>query len=240
MAICGPTLRIRCKTTRESGACGSNRPSNFLGGNVFNRVRGRIRHLMYFTHPKRVASYWYLRWHGVETGFGFVTLHGYPVIHRSPGSTIKLGRGTVLTSRNGENKAGVWGPVVLSTLTAHARIELVGQNGVSGSAICAASRIFLGSHSIVGVGCRLYDTDFHPVNAALRRTVTREDDPTIRTAPITVGEDVWIGANSLVLKGVTIGDAAIVAAGAVVTREVGTGEVVGGNPAHLLRARPNE
>lgn len=55
--------------------------------------------------------------------------------------------------------------------------------------------------------------------------------------PTKIGRDVWIGANAVILGGVTIGDGAVVAAGAVVTKDVESGTVVAGNPARLLRRR---
>lgn len=55
--------------------------------------------------------------------------------------------------------------------------------------------------------------------------------------PTKIGRDVWIGANAVILGGVTIGDGAVVAAGAVVTKDVESGAIVAGNPARLLRKR---
>ena len=55
--------------------------------------------------------------------------------------------------------------------------------------------------------------------------------------PVTIGKCVWIGANSLVLPGVDIGDGAVIAAGSVVTKNVPKGAVVGGNPAKILKYR---
>lgn len=70
-------------------------------------------------------------------------------------------------------------------------------------------------------------------------TLNHEMDPACRKdmypAPITIGKYVWIGANATVCPGVTIGDGAVVAAGAVVTRDVATNTVVGGVPARLLK-----
>ncbi|MEM1107582.1 MAG: acyltransferase [Planctomycetota bacterium] len=62
----------------------------------------------------------------------------------------------------------------------------------------------------------------------------------LTTRGITIGDDVWIGANALVLDGVTIGSHAIVAAGAVVTKDVPDWAIVGGNPARLIRSRRAE
>src|SRR5690625_2434633 len=54
---------------------------------------------------------------------------------------------------------------------------------------------------------------------------------------ITIGDDVWIGSHVVVLDGVTVGDRAVLAAGAVVTKDVPAGAVVGGNPARLIQWR---
>lgn len=55
--------------------------------------------------------------------------------------------------------------------------------------------------------------------------------------PVTIGNDVWIGANSIIIDGVTIGDGAIIAANSVVVKDVGPYEIVGGNPARFIRKR---
>ena len=55
------------------------------------------------------------------------------------------------------------------------------------------------------------------------------------TAPICIGEDVFIGANSTILKGVTIGDRSIVASGSVVTKSIPSDQLWGGNPAKKIR-----
>ena len=57
----------------------------------------------------------------------------------------------------------------------------------------------------------------------------------LEPAPIRVGNDVWIGANATVLPGVTVGDGAVIAAGAVVTRDVPPMTVVGGVPAKIIK-----
>lgn len=94
-----------------------------------------------------------------------------------------------------------------------------------GVMIWAANRVTIGNDvRLADLAC-VYDTDFHEV----------EPGAGVRVAPVSIGNDVWIGRAAIVLPGVTIGDHAIVAAGAVVTRDVPAGTVVGGNPAQPIR-----
>ena len=66
--------------------------------------------------------------------------------------------------------------------------------------------------------------------------ITKANRPLV-TAPITIGDGVWIGAQAIILPGVTIGEGAVVAAGAVVTKDVEPWAVVGGNPAKFIKKR---
>jgi len=89
--------------------------------------------------------------------------------------------------------------------------------------ITCKSRVTIGAGCAISWDVLITDTDYHRL------------DDTSDTAPVTIGDHVWIGARATVLKGVTIGDGAVVAAGAVVTREVPAGALVGGVPATVLR-----
>lgn len=90
-------------------------------------------------------------------------------------------------------------------------------------------RITIGEDVLIGPGVRFY-TPNHPLDPADRRAGYE------RVAPITVGDNVWIGGSAIVLPGVTIGADSIVGAGSVVTRDVPPGVVVAGNPARVIRA----
>lgn len=100
----------------------------------------------------------------------------------------------------------------------------------------------IGERSLLGHGVQIFDNDSHPVEADAReadwqaiRTGGSRDGKAIGHAPVLIGRRAWIGLGSLVLKGVTIGDDAVVAAGSVVTTDVPNGAVVAGNPARQLR-----
>lgn len=88
--------------------------------------------------------------------------------------------------------------------------------------------ISIGRDVVVGPDCMIFDSDFHHVDSARRGSVTQ------KMAPVLIGDRVFIGARAIILKGVTIADDAVVAAGAVVTRDVQPGQVVAGNPATVI------
>lgn len=84
----------------------------------------------------------------------------------------------------------------------------------------------------LGDGCQI---GHNVVFATLNHGLAPEDRQTTYPAPITLGKNVWVGSNSTILQGVTIGDNAVVAAGAVVTKDVPENTIVGGVPARIIR-----
>jgi len=88
--------------------------------------------------------------------------------------------------------------------------------------------VAIGRRCLIGPGVHVYDSDFHPLTAADRR------DAAPRMARVELGDDVFVGTNALILKGVTVGAGSVVGAGAVVVADVPAGAVVGGNPARVV------
>lgn len=84
----------------------------------------------------------------------------------------------------------------------------------------------------IGDGCQI---GHNVVFATLNHELEPEKRKTTRPAPIVLGKNVWIGSNATILQGVTIGDNAVVAAGAVVTKDVPPNTVVGGVPAKFIK-----
>ena len=99
-----------------------------------------------------------------------------------------------------------------------------------------AAAVTIGRHCLIAGGTRISDNDGHPLDPVRRRG--NEPMPPEAIRPISIGDDVWIGAGAQVLKGVTIGDRSVVGAGAVVTRDVPPDVVVAGNPARVVKRLP--
>ena len=94
-----------------------------------------------------------------------------------------------------------------------------------GVEIYAAELVSIGDDVSIGDLSAVYDTDFHEV----------EEGREVRIAPVEIGNNVWIGRQAIVLPGVTLGDHAVVASGAVVSRDVPARTLVAGNPARPVR-----
>jgi acetyltransferase-like isoleucine patch superfamily enzyme len=102
-----------------------------------------------------------------------------------------------------------------------------------GSSFVIAKEVTIGDHCLIAAGVSFFDNDGHPLDAALRhdnQPITPKD-----VAGIIVGNDVWIGVGSTILKGVHIGNRAIVGARSVVTKDVPPDTIIAGNPARILR-----
>jgi len=115
------------------------------------------------------------------------------------------------------------------------RLTLGDRVALSSSTIVCMDAVSIGDGSYVGGGSRIYDTDFHSLDPAERG---RPGNPGARTARVTLGQRVFVGGHATVLKGVRVGDAAVLGAGSVVSREIPAREVWAGNPAVRVRATP--
>lgn len=105
-----------------------------------------------------------------------------------------------------------------------------------GTRIEAHDSIAIGRYCQISHEVVIFDTNSHSLDAAERRRALRGEAPEAAvTAPVTIGDDVWIGMRSIILKGVSIGDGAIIAAGSVLTSDVPAGSVFAGNPAKRVR-----
>lgn len=103
----------------------------------------------------------------------------------------------------------------------------IGDNvGMSNCAIVSKTSISIGNGVMIGGGVKIYDSDFHWVSPVQRKT-----EKGGKKKPVVIKDDTFIGAHSIILKGVTIGRGVVIGAGSVVTRDISDFEVWAGNPA---------
>jgi tetrahydrodipicolinate N-acetyltransferase len=168
-------------------------------------------------------------------------LEGAERISFAPGGVLLIGLGsfgltstddtTVIRVRPGASFA-VGGRVALQRglriVVDSGRLTIGAGTNVNG----LGTKILVAESVTIGAGCtfswdvQVLDNDFHAL------TVGGVQHPAV--APVVIGDRVWVGTRAVILKGVTIGDGAVVAAGAVVTKDVPAGAVVAGIPAKVV------
>ena len=142
-----------------------------------------------------------------------------------------LSDGVKINSRYRNNPIG--GQTFSSIYIKENAIVSIGQEtGMSNVSIYSAKGVTIGAHTKIGGSVKIYDTDFHSL--CYEDRMDRETDHP-KMAEVKIGNNVFIGANTIVLKGVMIGDRSIIGAGSVVTKNIPEDEIWGGNPAKFIR-----
>ncbi len=117
------------------------------------------------------------------------------------------------------------------TIMGSGKIELGNNVAISNSTLVSSTEIKIDDNVCIGASCKIYDTDFHSVYPEKRLNGNVD----INTKPIHICKDAFIGAHSIILKGVTIGEGAVIGAGSVVTKNIPDYEIWAGNPARFIR-----
>ncbi len=167
---------------------------------------------------------------GAGWGAGW-KLYGFPIWQLHRRSSVQIGARLSLRSTWRSNPLGPNRPCIISTRTAGAELAIGDDFGMTGGSIVCAERIEIGGRVNVGCNTIITDTDFHPLDPTARQS----DINAGASAPIIIEDDVFIGMQCLILKGVRLGTGCVVGAGSVVTRDVPPRAIVAGNPARVLR-----
>lgn len=151
---------------------------------------------------------------------------------------IKLyGRGKITFGKNVKiNSSRMSNPIGGDTRTvffcAPGASILVGDStGMSNCSIIAKKSVTIGNNVKIGGSVKIYDNDFHSLDARERNF--GKDEP--KCLPVVIGNGAFIGAFSIILKGVTVGENSIVGAGSVVTKNIPDNEIWAGNPAKFIK-----
>lgn len=161
-----------------------------------------------------------------------IVFKGWCVIHSFPGCSIRIGNGTSLYSSFSSNMLGLYQRCIIVARYG-GKIEIGEHCGISGSTIYAWKSIKIGNYTRVGANCKIIDNDFHPVELEYRHKALNEEYA--RRAPIEIGDDCFIGMNSIILKGTKLGNNVIVGAGSVVHGSFPDNCIIAGNPAKIVK-----
>lgn len=164
---------------------------------------------------------------------GLVKFNGFTVFYAFPDSEIVLrGAGINIDSHPLSNLSGLYQRTIVVARYG-GKIEIGEHCGISGSTIYAWDSIKIGKYTRVGANCKIIDNDFHPVELEYRHKGLNKEHT--KRKPIVIGDDCFIGANSIILKGTKLGNNVIVGAGSVVHGEWPDNCIIAGNPAKLIK-----
>ena len=167
------------------------------------------------------------------------------------GQGVRLGLRARLLTPDGERRARIGDNAVIRGVIrceGDGRCE-IGSEAYIGDQVIVSVRtnVEIGEGTLLAHGVQLFDNDTHPIDPAERRAHFRSilklgprRDFAIGARPVRIGRDCWLGFGAAVMKGATVGDEAVVAAGAVVTSDVRARTIVAGNPAREVRSLDRE
>ena len=159
-------------------------------------------------------------------------LVGVPLIDIRNGANIILGDGVTLNSRNKGYHLNMHSSVKLFADKKGAEIRIGAGSRINGACIHACEQIILGERCLVAANTQIIDSNGHDAcwnDISLRGTTEGN------ASRIIIEDDVWIGANAIVLPGVRIGKGAIIGAGSVVNCDIPAMSIATGNPAIVVR-----
>ena len=158
--------------------------------------------------------------------------YGNTIFYRYPESSIKIGRNCIFRSSRGSNLIGLNHSCIIATHSRKARIELGHNCGMSGTVIGASGSVILGNRVLCGANTVITDFDWHNIQPGNRSTGK------YAPAPVVIENNVWIGLNSVVLKGVRIGENSIIGANSLVTHDIPPNVIAAGNPCRVIKELP--
>lgn len=144
---------------------------------------------------------------------------------------IFLGRKVKINSGPAYNPIGGDTRTVFSVAKG-AKLTIGDYSGLSNSTIVCREEVTIGSYVNVGGGCKIYDTDFHALDPQQRMNKKTDIG---KNRPVRIDDHAFIGAHSIILKGVHIGKNAIIGAGSVVSKSVPDNQIWAGNPAKYIK-----
>lgn len=157
-----------------------------------------------------------------------VTFNGFPMINRYPNSTITIGDGCKFNSSKYSISIGLNQPCAFVTMEKNAEILIGNNSGASGLKIAARSKITIGNNVLIGSGCSIIDNDAHHSN------LDKRAKNIIPKRPINIEDNVFIGMDCVILKGVTIGKNAVIGARSVVFSDIPENSIALGNPCKVI------
>jgi acetyltransferase-like isoleucine patch superfamily enzyme len=171
--------------------------------------------------------------YGQNVSFKKFKTEGIPYVSVANGGKCSIGSDLRMNNKLSSNPIGCPQPCLF--FVDKQAVLTIGNNlGISQAAIICHLSITIGDNVKIGGGVSIYDTDFHCLLPEMRKD-PNQDLKYKEKKPVIIKNNAFIGAHSIILKGVTIGENSVVGAGSVVTKSIPDNQVWAGNPAKLIK-----
>ena len=202
---------------------------------LFTKLSNKLRSYRIAFLSKVTTSYVYLfcSFYGVKLGAG-CKFWKRTIFFLQPGASIIVGDRCSFRSDFSSNLIGVNHRCIVSTHSQNASIFIGNNCGFSGTSIGAKERIEIGNNVLVGANSTITDFDWHSLDPN-----DRDNQELVRSRKVVIEDNVWIGANCIILKGVRIGKNTVVGSGSIVTRDLEENSICGGNPCVIIKKIAN-
>lgn len=171
----------------------------------------------------KFLNYMSAYWWRIELGKG-CRFKGKTHFERLQNCVIKIGNNCEFRSTHTSNLAGLFCPCIISTAKKNARITIGNGCGFSGTRVWAGQSITIGNNVRCGANSYITDTDAHS-----------DDYRAGKDRPVVIEDNVWLGMNVVVLKGVHIGKNSLIGANSVVTKDIPANVIAVGNPCRVIK-----
>lgn len=162
----------------------------------------------------------------------FIT-NGSPYVSVAKGGSMTIGLNFCMNNGMYGNPIGCNQPCTFFVDT-KCKLSIGNNVGISQTSLLSYDSIEIGNNVKIGGGTHIYTTDFHSLNPKYR-CLSSEDYRHRKCAPVIIKDNAFIGARSIILKGVTIGKNSIIGAGSVVTKSIPDNQIWAGNPARFIK-----
>ena len=171
----------------------------------------------------KAINYTSARWWGIKIKAG-CRFNGKAHFYRLQEGEITIGSNCIFNSTSTSNLSGLFAPCIISTAKRGAKITIGNNCGFSGTRIRAGADVTLGNNVRCGANTYIASTDAHS-----------DDYRAGKDRPIVLEDNVWLGLNVVVLKGVTIGKNSLIGANSVVTKDIPANVIAVGNPCKVIK-----
>ena len=194
---------------------------------------------LFMTDPLKMPYYLWIKFYKLRLSSksnieikGRLAIKGMPLIDIRKGSRLCIGDNVTLNSKNRDYHINLHSPVKLFAEGEGAEIRIGDKTRIHGTCIHAFESVIIGKGCLIAGNCQIIDGNGHDLSFP---NVEERINSKGTSSPVTIEDYVWIGANSIVLPGVTIGRGSVISANSVVVRDIPPMVVAGGNPAIIIK-----